>query len=81
LGSQLIGSWENLHFFPLVEGTSSADVMILPRDEQVWEMAYDVRPDLWGRGMGGEMIRCLVEVWVKWMGIGRVVAVSCRFFA
>lgn len=44
--------------------------------EQTWEMAYNLMPEWTGKGIGGRVLDCVLEVWVKWVGIGTMMAVS-----
>jgi hypothetical protein len=47
-----------------------------PPSEQTWEMAYNLMPEWTGLGVGGRVLDCVLEVWVKWVGIGIMMAVS-----
>jgi RimJ/RimL family protein N-acetyltransferase len=46
-----------------------------PAVEQTWETAYDIIPELFGRGIGKALVGAGMA-FVKWVGIGSVVAVS-----
>jgi RimJ/RimL family protein N-acetyltransferase len=66
----------NFHLFPYEKtGISSQEMMALPAAEQIYEIAYDIRPELFGRGVGKGMIKAGLG-FAKWMGIEKVVAVS-----
>ncbi|WVO13667.1 hypothetical protein L204_101288 [Cryptococcus depauperatus] len=42
-------------------------------DEGTWEMAYDLHPAFWGRGVGSGMIQATLA-YARWLGARRVVA-------
>jgi len=43
--------------------------------KEKWEIAYDLDPDYWGKGLGKWMIGFLVN-WAGWIGIDTITAVS-----
>ena len=43
--------------------------------KEKWEIAYDLDPDYWGKGLGRGMIDFLVN-WAGWLGVDVVTAVS-----
>jgi hypothetical protein len=66
----------SMHLWPSEwEGLSEAEMLALPPGEQVWEIAYDLLPGLRGRGLGKGMILAAMDGWIKWLGIGTVIAV------
>jgi GNAT superfamily N-acetyltransferase len=44
-----------------------------------WEIAYDLDPDYWGKGLGGGMIGFLVQ-WAGWTGVWVVTAVGLSLY-
>jgi RimJ/RimL family protein N-acetyltransferase len=42
--------------------------------KEKWEIAYDLDPDHWGKGLGKGMIGFLVK-WAGWMGVDVITAV------
>jgi GNAT superfamily N-acetyltransferase len=46
------------------------------RGKVKWEIAYDLDPDYWGKGLGRGMIEFLVN-WAGWLGLDAITAVSC----
>jgi hypothetical protein len=48
----------------------------MPPSEQKWELGYNLLPDYSGLGIGGAILDVIIESWVKWIGIGTLVAVS-----
>ena len=67
----------NLFLWPSGQEGCTSDEMLErePRD-QVWEIAYDLTPELQGRGVGSAVIKAALEGWIQWIGIGTVIAVS-----
>jgi GNAT superfamily N-acetyltransferase len=72
-------------FQPIPPGTSPEDQARLfagtakqtvPSSGQTWELAYNLRPEWQGKGVGGAVLDSVLEGWVKWVGIGTVMAVS-----
>ena len=45
------------------------------RGKVKWEIAYDLDPEYWGKGLGRGMIGFLVN-WAGWLGVDVVTAVS-----
>jgi len=45
------------------------------RGKEKWEIAYDLDPLYWGKGLGRGMIEFLVN-WAGWLGVDVVTAVS-----
>ena len=66
----------NMHFWPKTPAEGEEPQTTRPPGEQVWMAAWDVSPSLQGRGVGTTILRAGLEAWVKWMGVGCVVAVS-----
>lgn len=48
----------------------------LPPAEQIWEISYNLSPEWRGKGVAGQVLDAVIEGWVKWVGIGRLMAVS-----
>lgn len=48
----------------------------LPAKDQKWELVYNLFPEWQGQGIGGAVLDVVIESWVKWVGIGYLVAVS-----
>jgi RimJ/RimL family protein N-acetyltransferase len=66
----------NLHIFPYEKaGMTPEEMLGKPAVEQTWETAYDIIPELFGRGIGKALVGAGMA-FVKWVGIGSVVAVS-----
>lgn len=70
---QLVG---NLHIFPGISNDQPESGHDIPARDQTWEIAYDILPLLQGRGIGYETVSLGIESWIKWLDIGKVVAVS-----
>lgn len=49
------------------------------RGKEKWEIAYDLDPAFWGKGLGKGMIGFLVN-WAGWLGVTVVTAVSFLLF-
>lgn len=49
---------------------------LLPSEEQTWELVYNLSPEWTGRGIGGAVLDVVLEGWVRWLGIGTIMAVS-----
>lgn len=47
-----------------------------PVSAQTWEIAYNLLPEWRGKGIAGHAMDVIVEGWVKWIGIGYLMAVS-----
>jgi RimJ/RimL family protein N-acetyltransferase len=45
--------------------------------KEKWEIAYDLDPDHWGKGLGKGMIGFLVN-WAGWIGVDVITAVCTR---
>jgi GNAT superfamily N-acetyltransferase len=67
----------NLHLIPQELDGKIENMLELPPQEQAWIVAYDILPNLQGRGIGKAMLRAGIEGWIRWLGIGTVLAVSC----
>lgn len=46
-------------------------------DEGIWELAYDLLPAWWGKGVGSGMINAGLE-YMKWIGGKKIIAVSFK---
>lgn len=68
----MIGNVDLFSFIvPLDDETSPAE----DRGHIKWEIAYDLDPNYWGKGLGKGMIGFLVN-WAGWLGVDVVTAVS-----
>jgi hypothetical protein len=48
----------------------------VPPEKQVWEVAYNVG-EMWrGKGLAKKGVGAVIDGWARWVGIGKVVAVS-----
>lgn len=45
----------------------------------IWEIAYNLSPGWRGQGLGGELLGAIIESWVSWVNIEKLMAVSTRF--
>lgn len=64
----------NLHLIPQELDGKIENMLELPPQEQAWIVAYDILPNLQGRGIGKAMLRAGIEGWIRWLGIGTVLA-------
>lgn len=66
----------DLYVLPHARDGLTPEVVIgLPREAQVWEIAYGLLPALHGKGIEGALVRAGLG-WGEWMGVGSVVAVG-----
>lgn len=69
---QMIGNTD-LFSFTVAENDETSPVE--DRGKEKWEIAYDLDPLYWGKGLGRGMIEFLVN-WAGWLGVDVVTAVS-----
>lgn len=55
---------------------SDEELKGIPANEQTWELVYNLHPDWAGKGIAGASLDVVIEAWVKWIGIGTLMAVS-----
>lgn len=65
-----------LHLNPAAENMTESEMLALPPAEQVWQLAYNYLPSMGGHGEGERQVRAGMEAWIRWLGIGKVIAVS-----
>jgi RimJ/RimL family protein N-acetyltransferase len=68
---QMIG---NTDLFSFIVAENDETSPLEDRGKQKWEIAYDLDPAYWGKGLGRGMIDFLVN-WAGWLGVDVVTAV------
>ncbi|ORY23267.1 hypothetical protein BCR39DRAFT_361401 [Naematelia encephala] len=58
-----------INIFPAERDPSSDKSIPIPRQDQVWMVAYDIFPILQGRGIGSAVLKVFLEEWCEWMNI------------
>jgi RimJ/RimL family protein N-acetyltransferase len=69
---QMIG---NAALFSYIVPDNDETSPVEDRGKEKWEIAYDLDPLYWGKGLGRGMIEFLVN-WAGWLGVDVVTAVS-----